>query len=273
MPVDPRNLRPSELCRLLNSTSQGEVIEGQALRRHRISAGMRISPPDNHDRVDILRYAAWLISNYHGKLEESNEGKIDVDAVEQAITKLGNGKVQTKRQQAELEKFDRLADMWVRVIPKRTYQAWTGRKGGSDLNKQGDLYGLPLRGRTLSIPMVLAGFHDFLAKNKRQLQRDAPEQDGNSSALEEYRRWKAKHEEVRYHALVGKYVERENVNELLGIVGTRIERARDALEKSHGPKAARVLADALDGIDRESQECLKRKADVPEPDDDSEGIE
>ncbi len=39
MAIDPRKLRPSELCRLLNSTPLGEVINERQLYRHRSRAG------------------------------------------------------------------------------------------------------------------------------------------------------------------------------------------------------------------------------------------
>ena len=40
MPIDPRRLRPAELCRLLNSTPLGEVINTVLLRHHRERAGL-----------------------------------------------------------------------------------------------------------------------------------------------------------------------------------------------------------------------------------------
>ena len=42
MAIDPRKLRPSDLCRLLNSTPLGEVISERQLYRHRTRAGFRI---------------------------------------------------------------------------------------------------------------------------------------------------------------------------------------------------------------------------------------
>ena len=42
MAIDPRKLRPSDLCRLLNSTPLGEVISERQLYRHRSRAGFRI---------------------------------------------------------------------------------------------------------------------------------------------------------------------------------------------------------------------------------------
>ncbi|MCG3181855.1 MAG: hypothetical protein BIFFINMI_04290 [Phycisphaerae bacterium] len=63
---DPRQMRPSALVRLLNSTPLGEVIGERQLYRHRMRAGYRIG--DGH-RVDMLRYAAWLA----GELERKRE--------------------------------------------------------------------------------------------------------------------------------------------------------------------------------------------------------
>ncbi len=57
MPSDPRKLRPSELCRLLNSTPLGEVINERQLYRHRQRAGNRIG---DNKTVDLLRYCAWM---------------------------------------------------------------------------------------------------------------------------------------------------------------------------------------------------------------------
>ncbi|HMO84624.1 MAG TPA: hypothetical protein PKC18_06855, partial [Lacipirellulaceae bacterium] len=53
MAADPRKLRPSELCRLLNSTPLGEVINERQLH------------------VDLLRYAAWLVEIRHAPRPEA----------------------------------------------------------------------------------------------------------------------------------------------------------------------------------------------------------
>ena len=39
MAIDPRRLKPAELCRLLNSTPLGEVTSERQLYRHRMRAG------------------------------------------------------------------------------------------------------------------------------------------------------------------------------------------------------------------------------------------
>ena len=62
MVADARKLRPSDLCRMLNSTPLGEVINERQLHRHRTRAGLRIG--DVHF-VDLVRYVAWLVQIRH----------------------------------------------------------------------------------------------------------------------------------------------------------------------------------------------------------------
>ncbi|MAE40898.1 MAG: hypothetical protein CML07_08285, partial [Psychrobacter sp.] len=70
MPIDPRNLRPGELCRLLNSTPLGEVINERQLYRHRTRAGYRVG---DGNRIDLFRYAAWLVDVRHEAKTETKE--------------------------------------------------------------------------------------------------------------------------------------------------------------------------------------------------------
>ena len=67
MAIDPRKLRPSDLCRLLNSTPLGEVISERQLYRHRSRAGFRIG---DGKTVDLLRYVAWLVHERHTATDE-----------------------------------------------------------------------------------------------------------------------------------------------------------------------------------------------------------
>jgi len=60
--IDIRKLRPSELCRLLNSTPLGEVIGERDLHRHHNRAGFRIG---DGRHVDLFRYVAWLVEVHH----------------------------------------------------------------------------------------------------------------------------------------------------------------------------------------------------------------
>ncbi|TWT51046.1 Phage terminase large subunit (GpA) [Rubripirellula amarantea] len=65
MANDIRRLKPSECCRMLNSTSLGEVINERQLYRYRTRAGNRIG---DGQHVDLLRFSQWL-------LEERNKPK------------------------------------------------------------------------------------------------------------------------------------------------------------------------------------------------------
>ena len=62
MAIDPQQLRPAELVRLLNSTPLGEVISERQLYRHRSRAGFRIG---DGRHVDLVRYVAWLVTTRH----------------------------------------------------------------------------------------------------------------------------------------------------------------------------------------------------------------
>jgi len=80
--TDPRRLRPTELCRLLNSTPLGEVIKLGQLQRHRIRAGQHIG---DSKRVDLLRYVAWLIRMRHAPKPEQPASAAGVDLAEAAL--------------------------------------------------------------------------------------------------------------------------------------------------------------------------------------------
>ena len=73
MPIDPRQLRPGELCRLLNSTPLGEVISERQLHRHRTRAGFRVAADGDTGRVDLFRYVAWLAATRHEQLAQQHE--------------------------------------------------------------------------------------------------------------------------------------------------------------------------------------------------------
>jgi len=72
--VDPRNLRPGELCRVLNSTPLGEVIGERQLHRHRTRAGFRVSAEGDDKRLNLLRYVAWLVGERHKPRPEDAPG-------------------------------------------------------------------------------------------------------------------------------------------------------------------------------------------------------
>jgi len=70
--LDPRNLRPSETVRLLNSTPLGAVIDTRRLRAQRSEAGYRVG---QGQRVDLFRYLGWLFDNRHRPPAEDHPGE------------------------------------------------------------------------------------------------------------------------------------------------------------------------------------------------------
>jgi len=79
--TDPRKLRPTELCRLLNSSPLGEVINEGQLRRHRTRAGIRLGGTGH---VDLVRYIAWLVQGRHAPKREPENGSPPAASAEAA---------------------------------------------------------------------------------------------------------------------------------------------------------------------------------------------
>lgn len=61
MKINPTQMKPAALIRLLNSAGFGVVLTDSTLRRHRNKAGYAIGDPRT---VDLLRYTAWLMGEY-----------------------------------------------------------------------------------------------------------------------------------------------------------------------------------------------------------------
>ncbi|MFN3151791.1 terminase gpA endonuclease subunit [Bremerella sp.] len=74
MATDPRKLRPSELCRLLNSTPLGEVTSERQIYHHRQRAGHRIG---DGRTVDLLRYCAWMHQTRHAPKTEPEDDRYE----------------------------------------------------------------------------------------------------------------------------------------------------------------------------------------------------
>src|SRR5579872_862986 len=68
MALDPRNVKPADLCRLLNSTPLGAVINERQLYRHRTASSFKIGGPKT---VDLFRYVPWLILKRHKPANEA----------------------------------------------------------------------------------------------------------------------------------------------------------------------------------------------------------
>lgn len=60
MKIDPHNLSPTQLVRLLNSTPLGAVISASKLHRQINDAGLRFTSADGR-RLHLVKYVAWLL--------------------------------------------------------------------------------------------------------------------------------------------------------------------------------------------------------------------
>ena len=80
--IDPRNLRPSHLVRLLNSTPLGEVVQPHTVYRQRMRAGYRIG---DGERIDLVRYVAWLVVQRHAaRPEQEGSGLTGYEVVKES---------------------------------------------------------------------------------------------------------------------------------------------------------------------------------------------
>ena len=77
--TDPRQLKPGELCKIINSSPLGPVITDQILRGHRERAGLRIG--DNRT-IDLLKYTAWLFTNRNAATVSPEKPPAPADAYE-----------------------------------------------------------------------------------------------------------------------------------------------------------------------------------------------
>jgi len=73
--TDVRRLRAGELCRLLNSTPLGECLGERQFHRHRNRAGLRIAADGDPQRINLLRYLAWLFDQRHAP-PEAGDGSV-----------------------------------------------------------------------------------------------------------------------------------------------------------------------------------------------------
>jgi hypothetical protein len=94
--LDPQNLSPTQLVRLLNSTPLGTVTNAPRLHRQLNEAGLRITSPDGK-RVNLVKYVAWMarqretqsdqarhqegIGAYEARLRRDLERKLTVSRV------------------------------------------------------------------------------------------------------------------------------------------------------------------------------------------------
>lgn len=161
-----------------------------------------------------------------------------------------------KRHYREEEERHGLA--FVERVPKGTYREWSGRQVRT-LHAQADLYGLPIRESTVSLPELVRWLHDWLAKHKHDLPAIARQADGATPA--DTLRDKKLVEQIRglehKNAILerdlaearGEVVPRDLVQAMLDRVAKTLRKAGEQLYKRHGTDAGDLLAAALARLD------------------------
>ena len=156
--------------------------------------------------------------------------------------KLADGGEPTAREAAAMSAMDdaEASDLrWsiLSKIPKSVYLDMADRDG-SQLNRQGDRYGLPLRGKTVNMIALVKAFHDLIAD------RDAG-RSGEPSPQDELARIKAEHARMDLEERRGNLLNREAIAEVLGQWASRLRRAGDLMQRKFERAAFEVLDDAL----------------------------
>ncbi len=119
--ANPRQLKPSQLLRLVNSTPLGTVLTDTKLRSHRQAAGDRISADGKS--VDLVRYTAWLAINrtrtqpISGEPVTATAWRIGPDAYEHKKKTERERQARKSREGRELGEFPSIED------PKRRASA------------------------------------------------------------------------------------------------------------------------------------------------------
>jgi len=118
------------------------------------------------------------------------------------------------------------------------------------LHEQAERYGIPFGGRTISLPEVAKGLHDFLAANKHKLAAadepiDPLLNGPPTEALERLRLANAQIAELELARRHGALVEREAVRTGLSQIAGILRSAGDSLQRQFGPEAHIILEEAL----------------------------
>lgn len=124
--TDPRQLRPGELCRLLNSTPLGEVLKPSQLQAHRNRAGLRIG---DSKHVDLVRYVTWLVLERHGPRPTAPNDPAD-DTLTEAAESAAAVACRGDDGRGHGEKFSRQQEAAIAALLTEPTYAAAARKAG-----------------------------------------------------------------------------------------------------------------------------------------------
>jgi len=125
--IDPRKLRPSELCRLLNSTPLGEVINESQLRRHRTRAGLRIG---DGRHVDLVRFVAWHVRERHAPKPAPDPGLLTDEVLAEAAQGAAAHGSRWKQMEGHGQKLTSKQETVISALLTEPTQAAAAKKAG-----------------------------------------------------------------------------------------------------------------------------------------------
>jgi hypothetical protein len=133
------------------------------------------------------------------------------------------------------------------------------------INEQAERYGLPIGGATIDLPAFAKALHDFLAANARKLagaDSDDPTLAGAASpAMERKRQLECRRLERQLEREEGLWIERRLIHAGHNRLGGVLRVAGEALLRQFGPAAQKILNDALDNCERETDRLLAADGD------------
>jgi hypothetical protein len=157
----------------------------------------------------------------------------------------------------EKKKEEELRWKYYETIPATHWEQMSGRCN-KVRNAQAALHDLPFGGPVINLPKLARAFHDFLAKNKFKLAREASvTMDGpNSPALERYREERAAMARLVRLEREAQLVDRDEVRQSMQKAGAVIRQAGESLQKQFGPLAAQILYEAIDDAEAEVERAF-----------------
>jgi hypothetical protein len=188
-----------------------------------------------------------------------------------ALEKQRRGEKPTREESGALRRFekereDQLRESHYHTIPKKLWREWSGRQDKVIL-EQADRYGFPmLRGADIDLEPFVKRWHDFLAENAKKLNgfdSDDPTLAGVASpAMEQKRRLECQKLELLLERERGQVIDRHVVREAHNRIGALLRVAGEALLRQFGPAAQKILNDALDNCERETDRFLTTDGDA-----------
>ncbi len=162
---------------------------------------------------------------------------------------------QTKKEAARQARFAVYESM-----PKRDWSEMSGRRN-QVLDEQTKRWGIPLKGRTLSLPAIAKWLHDFLAEHGQQLAvlRDIGDDNGEGANAKTRKleadavlqKQKAELAKLDLAERRGELVPRDEIHAGLARLSAFIRGAGERLQQEYGTNAQEILDEALEDFSRE----------------------